>query len=142
MRTIKIPLRLGIEVSWDEFVGVYLCLCCSPRMPSSKFKNTKDTIFFNLKIVSEHTEHFLKLLFQSCCSLRCKSIEISCKGGRYSTSTSQSRSYNTGRNIYKFLKGTVSVIPSNPRGKDCNVRFTKVPFKALSDQVWIKYQCL
>ena len=33
------------------------------------------------------------------------------------------------------VKGTVSVIASDPPCKDGNVRFTTVPWKALSDQV-------
>ena len=40
-----------------------------------------------------------------------------------------------------ILKGTVSVISSDPLGKDNNARFTTVPLKALSDQVWIGYPC-
>ena len=39
------------------------------------------------------------------------------------------------------LKGTVSVISSDPLCKDANVWFTTVPLKALSDQVWNIYQC-
>ena len=35
----------------------------------------------------------------------------------------------------------MSVISSDPPCKDYNARFTKVPVKALSVQVWMKYQC-
>ena len=42
--------------------------------------------------------------------------------------------YQTIKN-YKFIKGTVSVISSDPPCKDDNVRFTTEPLKALSDQV-------
>jgi len=42
---------------------------------------------------------------------------------------------------FLVLKGTVSVIFSDPPCKDDNVRLTTVTFKALSDQVSI-YQCL
>ena len=48
-------------------------------------------------------------------------------------------------NVFKFnikIKRTVSVISSDPSCTDGNARFTTVPFKALSDQVWIRYQCL
>ena len=41
-----------------------------------------------------------------------------------------------------YIKGTVSVITSDPSCKDGNFRFATVPLKALSDQVWIIYQCL
>ena len=40
-----------------------------------------------------------------------------------------------------FLKGTVSVISSNPLCKNGNARFTNLPLKALSDQVWNRYSC-
>ena len=40
------------------------------------------------------------------------------------------------------MKGDVSVISSDPPCKDGNAWFTTVLLKALSDQVWIKYQCL
>ena len=39
------------------------------------------------------------------------------------------------------FKGTVSVISCDPSCKDDNFWFTMVPFKAMSDQVWIRYQC-
>ena len=38
------------------------------------------------------------------------------------------------------LKGTVSIISSYFSRKDCNNWFTMVSLKALSDQVWIRYQ--
>ena len=38
-----------------------------------------------------------------------------------------------------MIKGTVSVISSNPPCKDGNARFTTVPLKALCDQVWVRY---
>ena len=41
-----------------------------------------------------------------------------------------------------ILKGTVSVISSDPPFKDGNVRFTTVTLKTLFNQVWIRYQCL
>ena len=42
-----------------------------------------------------------------------------------------------------FIKGTASLISSDPPCKDDNARFTTVPLKALSDQVYrIRYQCL
>ena len=41
----------------------------------------------------------------------------------------------------RLVKGTVSVILSDPPCKDANARFTTVPLKALSDQVWIRYSC-
>ena len=37
------------------------------------------------------------------------------------------------------LKRTVCIISTDPLCKDGNVRFTTVPFKAWSDQVWIRY---
>ena len=40
----------------------------------------------------------------------------------------------------EILKGTVSVISSDPPCKDDNAWFTKVPLKALSDQHWIRYK--
>ena len=39
-------------------------------------------------------------------------------------------------------KGTASVILSDPPCKDDNVRFKRITLKALSDQVWTRYQCL
>ena len=33
-----------------------------------------------------------------------------------------------------FIKGTVSVMSSDPPSKDSNARFTSVPLKPLSDQ--------
>ena len=36
---------------------------------------------------------------------------------------------------------TVVVVSSYPPWKDGNARFTAVPLKALSDQVWIRYRC-
>ena len=44
--------------------------------------------------------------------------------------------------IYELIKGTVNVISSEPPCKYDDAWFTTVPFKALSDQVWIIYQCL
>ena len=42
-----------------------------------------------------------------------------------------------------FIKGTASLNSSDPPCKDDNARFTTVPLKALSDQVYrIRYQCL
>ena len=38
------------------------------------------------------------------------------------------------------IKGTVSVILSDPSCKDSNVRLTPVTLKVLYDQVWIRYQ--
>ena len=38
------------------------------------------------------------------------------------------------------LKGTVSVISSDPPWKDGNARFTTVHLKAYSDQLWFRYQ--
>ena len=38
-----------------------------------------------------------------------------------------------------LLKETVSVILRNSLSKDGNARFTTVPIRALSDQVWIRY---
>ena len=41
-----------------------------------------------------------------------------------------------------FIKGTVSLISSDPSCKDGNARFTTVTLKALSDQLGrIRYQC-
>ena len=40
------------------------------------------------------------------------------------------------------IKRTVSVILSDLPCKDSNVWFTTVPFKVLSGEVWIIYQCL
>ena len=37
----------------------------------------------------------------------------------------------------RVIKGTISVISSDPLFKDGDARFTMV--KALSDQVWIRY---
>ena len=37
--------------------------------------------------------------------------------------------------LYTPLKGTVSVILSDPPSKESNARYTTVPFNALSDQV-------
>jgi len=39
------------------------------------------------------------------------------------------------------LEGTASVISSDPPCKDGNARFTRVLFKALSDQLWIRTPC-
>ena len=41
-----------------------------------------------------------------------------------------------------FIKGTVSVISSDPPCKYGNDWFTTVALKSLSDQVWIRYPCL
>ena len=41
-----------------------------------------------------------------------------------------------------IIKGTVSVISSDPPCKDGNARFTTGPLKALPDQVWIRHSCL
>ena len=41
-----------------------------------------------------------------------------------------------------YLKGTVSVISRKPPCKYGNTLFTLVPFKALSDQKWMRYQCI
>ena len=38
------------------------------------------------------------------------------------------------------LKGTLSVILNNPQCKNDNTRFTTLPLKTLSDNVWIRYQ--
>ena len=35
--------------------------------------------------------------------------------------------------LYKFIKGTVSVISSDPKCKNGNAQFTTVPLKAMSD---------
>ena len=42
-----------------------------------------------------------------------------------------------GNKVYNIVtvKGTASVILSDPPGKDANARFTTVPLKTLSDQV-------
>ena len=40
------------------------------------------------------------------------------------------------------IKGTVSVISSDPQCKDWNAQHTTVSLRALSDQIWIRYQCL
>ena len=40
------------------------------------------------------------------------------------------------------FKGTVSVISRDPGHKDDNPQFTKLPSKALSDQVWFRNQFL
>ena len=40
-----------------------------------------------------------------------------------------------------YSKETLSVISSDPPCKDGITRFTTVPLKALSDQVWIRYTC-
>ena len=37
--------------------------------------------------------------------------------------------------LNKLIKGTVTVISSDPTCRDDNVQFTSVPLKALSDQV-------
>ena len=42
----------------------------------------------------------------------------------------------------KFVKGTVSVISSELQCKYGNDRFTTIPKKVLTDQVWIRYQSL
>ena len=39
------------------------------------------------------------------------------------------------------FKETVSVISSDPSCKDGNARFTTIPLKPLSDQVFVRYQC-
>ena len=41
---------------------------------------------------------------------------------------------HSGLNFF-YIKGTVSVILSDPSCKEGNVRFTTVPYKPLSDQV-------
>ena len=41
-----------------------------------------------------------------------------------------------------LVKGTISVISSDPPCKDENDQFTMVSFKALSAQAWIRYECL
>ena len=45
------------------------------------------------------------------------------------------------KELVKKIKGTVLLISGDPLCKDGNARFTTVPSKALSDQVWIRYQC-
>ena len=42
----------------------------------------------------------------------------------------------------EIVKGTVSIISSDSYCRDVNAGFRTVPLKALSDQVWIRYQCL
>ena len=44
-----------------------------------------------------------------------------------------------GTEVFPFI-GTVSV--SDPPCKDGNAWLSMVPLKALSDQAWIRYQCL
>ena len=39
------------------------------------------------------------------------------------------------------VQGTGSLISSDPPCKNGNARFTTVPFKNLSDQVWNRYSC-
>jgi len=46
------------------------------------------------------------------------------------------------RKVYDEVKGIVNVISSDPPSQDANARFTTIPLKALSDQVWNRYQCL
>ena len=40
-----------------------------------------------------------------------------------------------------MIKGTVSVILSDPPCKECNARFTAISVKALSDQKCVRYDC-
>ena len=43
-------------------------------------------------------------------------------------------------NVFWYnIKGTVSVYSRESRFKDDNIRFTKIPLKALYNQVWIRY---
>ncbi len=42
--------------------------------------------------------------------------------------------------FYWLHKRTVNVISCDQACTNCNARFTTVPFKYLSDQVWIRYQ--
>ena len=43
-------------------------------------------------------------------------------------------------NVFWYnIKGTVSVYSRESRFKDGNIRFTKIPLKALYNQVWIRY---
>ena len=46
---------------------------------------------------------------------------------------------NNSNYIYRSFKGTVSVILSYPPCKVGNARLTKIPLKALSNQVWIRF---
>ena len=39
----------------------------------------------------------------------------------------------------RSVNGTENVISSDPPSRDDNARFTTVPLKALSDQVWIRF---
>ena len=41
----------------------------------------------------------------------------------------------------KQIKGTINVNPSDTSLKEWYVRFTTVPLKSLSDQIWILYPC-
>ena len=45
------------------------------------------------------------------------------------------------KHLINYRQYTVSIDFSDPTCKDDNSWFTRVPLKALSDQVWIKYQC-
>ena len=40
------------------------------------------------------------------------------------------------------IKGTVSVISSDPPCTNGNAQFSTVPIKSLSHRAWIQYQCL